>query len=47
MHDTDERGGISCLSEPLKIEGTNEEDQRNIMEEGITKVFLLSKANGS
>ena len=38
MHDTDEWGGISCPSESPKIEGGNEEDQRNIMEEGITKV---------
>ena len=26
--------GINCPSEPPKIEGGNEEDQRNIMEEG-------------
>ena len=30
--------GISCPSGPPKIEGGNEEDQRNIMEKVITKL---------
>ena len=47
MHDTNEWGGISCPSEPPRIKGGNEEDQRNIMDEGITKVFTLSKPNRS
>ena len=38
MHDNDEQGGISCPGGPPKIEGGNEEDQRNIIEKGITKV---------
>ena len=45
MHDTDERGGISCLSEPPNIEGGNEEDQRKHLGKRYNKgnSFIKSK----